>query len=199
MIRRPPRSTLFPYTTLFRSMAGAILKPTSGKVTIAGKNVTKLKEKDLPSIRRKYIGFIFQSFNLITSLTALENVQLAANLVGIKNAYARDKAERILKNLNLAHRLHAVPAKMSGGEKQRVAIARAIINNPKVILADEPTANLDSKTGHDVMTRLKNIAKKKHKSVLIVSHDNRIRDIADRVLWLEDGKFKENVPYTSDF
>lgn len=177
-------------TTLL-SIAGGILRPTEGTVKIKNEVITDLDEKDLPRVRRESFGFIFQSFNLLASLTACENVELAANLAGNNSQDVRKKAESILKNLGLTHRLNVVPAKLSGGQKQRVAIARALVNNPEIILADEPTANLDSKMGHEVMVQLKRIVKRRNKSVLIVSHDNRIREVADRVLWLEDGKFKE--------
>lgn len=177
-------------TTLL-SIAGGILRPTEGRVKIKGKIITNLEEKDLPKVRRENFGFIFQSFNLLASLTARENVELAANLAGNNGQNARKKAESTLKGLGLAHRLNAVPAKLSGGEKQRVAIARALINDPEVILADEPTANLDSKMGHEIIVQLRRIAKEENRSVLIVSHDNRIREVVDRVLWLEDGRFKE--------
>jgi len=178
-------------TTLL-SVAGGILRPTKGRVEIKGINITALDEKDLPKIRWKNIGFIFQSFNLLAALTAQENVELATTLMGNKDNDGQERAEKMLKDLGLGHRLNALPAQLSGGEKQRVAIARALINNPEIILADEPTANLDSKTGHETTAILKEIAKKRNKSVLIVSHDARIRDIADRILWLEDGQFKNH-------
>lgn len=175
-------------TTLL-SIAGGILHPTEGEVKIKGKNITRLSEEELPKVRLENIGFIFQSFNLLASLTALENVEVAAWLGGNKDA--AKKAAEVLSVLGLKDRLNNLPADLSGGEKQRVAIARALVNDPEIVLADEPTANLDSKMGHEVVMQLKKIAKDHNKSVLIVSHDNRIRDIADRVLWLEDGKFKE--------
>src|SRR3990167_11224164 len=126
-------------TTLL-SIAGGILKPTEGKVSLKGTTITELDERDLPRVRIENIGFIFQSFNLIASLTALENVELAANLAGIKDEEASKRAKKVLMDLGLGHRLHTIPANLSGGEKQRVAIARALVNNPDIILADEPTA-----------------------------------------------------------
>lgn len=175
-------------TTLL-SMAGGILHPTEGEVKVKDLTITSLDEKDLPNVRLKNIGFIFQSFNLLSALTAQENVALAASLAASKQA--NEDAAEILRTFGLEHRLNSLPANLSGGEKQRVAIARALVNDPEIILADEPTANLDSKMGHEVMMQLKRVAKEHQKSVVIVSHDQRIRDIADRVLWLEDGKFKE--------
>ncbi|MFV1917164.1 MAG: ATP-binding cassette domain-containing protein [Patescibacteria group bacterium] len=177
-------------TTLL-SIAGGILRPTKGRVKLKGSVITDLGESELPQIRLENIGFIFQSFHLLSALTARENVEMAANLAGVKGKEAWGKIEKLLTDLGLEGRMDAVPAELSGGEKQRVSIARALINNPDIILADEPTANLDSKTGHEVVVLLRDIAKKKNKSVVIVSHDNRLRDVADRVLWLEDGKFKE--------
>lgn len=174
-------------TTLL-SMAGGILKPTGGEIFVDNIEITKLDEGKLPDIRLANIGFVFQSFNLLSALTALENVQIVIELTGIKENLARKKAEDILKLLGLEKRMYFRPEKLSGGEKQRVSIARALANGPSVILADEPTANLDSKNGHEVMQLLHNIAKKENKTVVIVSHDQRIKDIADRILWLEDGK-----------
>lgn len=175
-------------TTLL-SMAGGLLTPTEGEVFVNDIEITKLSEEELPEVRLRNIGFVFQSFNLLAALTALENVQVAVELAGEKAA-ARERAEKILTTLGLSGRLNYRPENLSGGEKQRVSIARALANKPAVILADEPTANLDSKNGHEVMTLLHNIAKKEKRTVIIVSHDIRIKDIADRVLWLEDGKFK---------
>lgn len=177
-------------TTLL-SIAGGILKPSEGTVSIKDISITKMNENDLPNIRLNNIGFIFQAFNLLGSLTALENIEIVANLAGIKNDTASLRAKKVLNDLGLGDKLYTIPANLSGGEKQRVAIARALINNPDVILADEPTANLDSQKGHEVMVTLKEIAKKENKSVVIVSHDQRLSDFADRVLWLEDGRFKE--------
>jgi len=177
-------------TTLL-SMAGGLLKPTRGKILINDIEITKLNEEKLPGIRLSLIGFVFQSFNLLSALTALENVQVVIELTGSKTETARKKAGEILNLLGLEKRLDFLPEKLSGGEKQRVSIARALANDPAIILADEPTANLDSKRGHEVMELLHSITKKEQKSVVIVSHDQRIKDIADRVLWLEDGKLKK--------
>lgn len=179
-------------TTLL-SLAGGILKPTKGNVFVNNINITGLSENQLPEIRLKHLGFVFQSFNLLSSLTTLENVQIVLQLAGYQTVEAKKKAERSLRLLGLDKRLNFLPEKLSGGEKQRVSIARALVNDPDIILADEPTANLDSKNGHEVMSLLHNIAKKDNRSVMIVSHDQRIKDIADRVLWLEDGIFKKPI------
>ena len=177
-------------TTLL-SMLGALLKPTEGTIQLNGTTISSLAENRLPDIRLKQFGFVFQDFNLLSALTALENVAIVAELAGARSGEARRKAASLLRELGLAERLNFPPEKLSGGEKQRVAIARALINNPTLILADEPTANLDSKIGHEIMGLLRDIAKKQGRSVVIVSHDQRIKDIADRVLWLEDGEFRE--------
>ena len=184
-------------TTLL-SMMGALLKPTAGSIHLAGSDLSALSEGRLPDIRLRQFGFIFQDFNLLSALTVRENVALVAQLAGLRTREARDKATALLSELGLGERLDFLPEKLSGGEKQRVAIARALVNDPTLILADEPTANLDSKIGHEIMRLLRRIAKEQGRSVVIVSHDQRIRDIADRVLWLEDGAFKDVVTMATD-
>ena len=184
-------------TTLL-SMMGALLRPTTGSIRLDGTALSELSEGRLPEIRLSQFGFIFQDFNLLSALTIRENVALVAELAGTKRKPAREKATAILTDLGLGARLDFLPEKLSGGEKQRVAIARALINDPALILADEPTANLDSKIGHEIMRLLRQIAKEQGRSVVIVSHDQRIRDIADRVLWLEDGEFKDVITMAAD-
>jgi putative ABC transport system ATP-binding protein len=184
-------------TTLL-SMLGALLKPTEGTIQLNGTIISALAEKRLPDIRLKKFGFVFQDFNLLSALSALENVAIVAELAGSRSGEARRKAVALLTELGLGERLSFLPEKLSGGEKQRVAIARALVNDPTLILADEPTANLDSKIGHNIMRLLRDIAKQQGRSVVIVSHDQRIKDIADRVLWLEDGEFKETVTMAID-
>jgi len=184
-------------TTLL-SMMGALLKPTEGSIHLDGTEISALSEGRLPDIRLRQFGFVFQDFNLLTALSVLENVAIVAELAGAKRGLARDRAKKLLTELGLAERLDFLPEQLSGGEKQRVAIARALVNDPALILADEPTANLDSKIGHEIMRLLRAIAKDQGRSVVIVSHDQRIRDIADRVLWLEDGQFKDIVTMATD-
>jgi len=184
-------------TTLL-SMLGALLKPSEGEIQLNGDIISAMKENRLPDIRLRQFGFIFQDFNLLSALSALENVSIVAELAGTKSGAARKKATAVLTELGLGQRLNFLPEKLSGGEKQRVAIARALVNDPALILADEPTANLDSKIGHEIMRLLRSIAKVQGRSVVIVSHDQRIKDIADRVLWLEDGRFKEIVSMATD-
>lgn len=172
-------------------MLGALLRPTEGAISVHGETISALRESRLPDVRLKQFGFIFQDFNLLSALTALENVALVGQLVGMRKGEARKRAGALLSQLGLEKCLHFLPDKLSGGEKQRVAVARALVNDPALILADEPTANLDSKIGHEIMRLLRRIAKEQCRSVIIVSHDQRIKDISDRVLWLEDGQFKE--------
>ena len=184
-------------TTLL-SMMGGLLRPTGGTIHLDGTEISALTEARLPDIRLRQFGFIFQDFNLLSALSVLENVAIVAELAGAGGRVARDKAAALLTELGLGERLDFLPEKLSGGEKQRVAIARALINDPALILADEPTANLDSKIGHEIMRLLRGIAKEQGRSVVIVSHDQRIRDIADRVLWLEDGAFRDVVTMATD-
>lgn len=174
-------------TTLL-SMMGCILNPTEGDIIIKDLKINGLEEKNLPEIRSKYIGFIFQAFNLFHSLTASENVEVALNLKGIEGKEAEKKSRKLLEKVGLGERVEFPPRDLSGGEKQRVAIARALAGNPPLILADEPTGNLDSKTGIDVIKILKESTIKEGSSVVIVTHDGRIKEIVDRVLYLEDGK-----------
>lgn len=177
-------------TTLL-SIMGALLKPTSGDVWIGEMNVSGIGEKELPEVRLGSLGFVFQDFNLLSSLSARENVQLVMDFAGVPAAEARERAEGLLGELGLADRLDFKPRDLSGGEKQRIAIARALANEPLILLCDEPTANLDSKIGHEIITRLRSIADEQGRSVVIVSHDDRIKPHADRILWLEDGAFTE--------
>jgi putative ABC transport system ATP-binding protein len=181
-------------TTLL-SILGCILSPTSGSVTIAGERVDGLSAERLADVRRRYIGFVFQSYNLFPTLNALENVLLALDVKGFPRAKARQNAETALTKVGLSHRLKSHPRNMSGGEKQRVAIARALASSPSVILADEPTAALDSENGHSVMALLAEIAKGQEHAVLAVTHDPRTLAYADRIIHIEDGLIvKEERP-----
>lgn len=176
-------------TTLI-SLIGGLLTPTKGTIFISGKNIVKMGEDERCLFRLDNIGFIFQSFNLLSSLTTVENVEIVLQLQNRLNSKTHKYTIELLKELGLEKRLHFMPGKLSGGEKQRVAIVRALVNKPKIILADEPTANLDSKNGEKICRFLKNLVKEKEATAIVVSHDKRITDIADRVLWLEDGKIK---------
>jgi putative ABC transport system ATP-binding protein len=176
-------------TTLL-SMLGGLLRPSAGEIRIAGVDIASLNEAKLPPFRAETFGFIFQDFNLIAALSARENVEVALNIAGRNGHVAHERARSLLEGLGLARRLEFPVEKLSGGEKQRVAIARAVANEPALILADEPTANLDSHHGAETMRLLRTLAKEQETTTVIVSHDSRLREIADRVLWLEDGRFK---------
>lgn len=177
-------------TTLL-SMIGALLRPTSGEVTVDGASLQSLDEQGLSELRSAKIGFVFQAFNLLEPLSVEENILFPAQLLPGGAAAARERAEGLMQRLKLIPRRHALPRTLSGGEKQRVAIARALINRPKLILADEPTGNLDSQSGHEVMMILHGIAHEEGSAVLIVTHDPRVEDVADRILWLEDGRIRD--------
>ena len=177
-------------TTLL-SIMGCILRPTSGEVIIDGHEVGKLSEDELPDIRKKYFGFVFQSFNLFPSLTAAENVELVLRLKKTDASILRTAALELLKAVGLAKRAGFYPADLSGGEKQRVAFARALAGDPLIILADEPTANLDSKTGLEVLKLLREMAEQYGKAIVIVSHDPKAEAMAHRVIYLEDGRIKQ--------
>jgi putative ABC transport system ATP-binding protein len=173
-------------TTLL-SILGCILTPTEGSLVVAGHDTSDYSVEELALLRRKHIGFIFQSYNLFPTLTAEENVRLALDVRGDQGSEATVRAQRALHQVGLAHKLRSYPANLSGGEQQRVAVARALAGSPSVILADEPTAALDSENGQAVMTLLAEIAKDKSRAVLAVTHDPRTIPYAQRILKIEDG------------
>jgi putative ABC transport system ATP-binding protein len=174
-------------TTLL-SILGCILSPSAGSLTIAGHSTAGLGPEGLADLRRRHVGFVFQSYNLVPTLSALENVMLALDLRGIALTDAPALAEEALAAVGLSHRAQAYPSKMSGGEKQRVAIARALGGSPSVILADEPTAALDSENGKAVMALLAQVAKDTRRAVLVVTHDHRTLAYGDRLIRIEDGR-----------
>jgi putative ABC transport system ATP-binding protein len=173
-------------TTLL-SIMGAILQPSGGSVRLNGREISNLGETELPRIRLHKIGFIFQAFNLFPALTAAENVQLALELKGVKARAARTAAADLLDRVGLAGKRNTRPAELSGGEKQRVAIARALAGDPEIILADEPTASLDSASGTVVIEILTSLAKQRGRAVVIVTHDSRVFPYAARIVHLADG------------
>ncbi|MDF1499761.1 MAG: ABC transporter ATP-binding protein [Anaerolineales bacterium] len=178
-------------TTLL-SMAGLLLSTSSGIICVLGEQIDHASASHRAHMRLKTLGFVFQSYNLMESLTAIENVELVMNMAGVRGSRAKERARELLAMLGLGERLDHKPADLSGGEKQRVAIARALANDPPLILADEPTGNLDSKTGQEVMELLCcGLGRDQGRSIVIVTHDHRLRSIADRVLWLEDGQLSE--------
>jgi putative ABC transport system ATP-binding protein len=173
-------------TTLLMLM-GCLLRPTTGSVHVFDQEVSSLAEARLPRIRRDKIGFIFQGFNLFPALTALENVEATLNLKGYRGGEARDEAGKLLVRVGLGKRMDHLPEDLSGGEKQRVAVARALAGNPPIILADEPTGMLDSKTGRLISEMLRDLAHQEGRLVFMVSHDNRIVALADQIFNIEDG------------
>lgn len=183
-------------TTLL-SILGCILRPTRGSLKIYGTEVTGMTEAELPSIRKQFISFIFQGFNLFPALTAHENIMLALKLKGITGKRAEDKSGAILETVGLGHRMHFLPRDMSGGQRQRVAVARALAVDSPLILADEPTGNLDHENGRNVMELLRNLASDQKKCVIVATHDNRIEDIFDRILVMEDGKIVKEMRGTA--
>lgn len=167
-------------------MLGGLDIPTSGKVFIGNKDIFELKEEELAVFRRRKIGFIFQAFNLVASLNVWENIVLPMGLDGkeVDEAFVKD----ILNTLQLENKIENLPNTLSGGQQQRVAIARAIASKPDIILADEPTGNLDSKTGDEVISLLKMSAKKYGQTLVVITHDEEIAQMADRIIVIEDGK-----------
>ncbi|PEJ56794.1 hemin ABC transporter ATP-binding protein [Bacillus sp. AFS002410] len=177
----------------FLSIAGALLSPTSGKILIDDIEISKLPAKKLNEFRLSKIGFIFQMSNLIPYLTVKDQLLLIAELAGIKNKIAEKKANELLEQLGLSKRMRNYPENLSGGERQRVAIARALMNDPEVIFADEPTASLDSERGRAVVEMLSKEVKQRQKAAIMVTHDKRMLDLCDRVVFIENGKLTEQI------
>ena len=173
-------------TTLL-NIIGTLDKPSSGKISIDGEDITGMKDGQLTKLRRYKIGFVFQFHNLIPVLTALENVELPLLTAGVKPKTAQERATLMLERVGLKERLTHLPDELSGGEQQRVAIARALANHPKIILADEPTGDLDTKTGTQVVQIMYEAAKKENASVLVVTHDSVVADRAEKLFEMRDG------------
>lgn len=173
-------------STLLNMVAG-LEKPTRGSVVIKGTHIEKLNENELAKFRQKYIGFIFQSYNLLPNLTALENVTLPLMFKGYSKRARNKEALEMLKAVGLENRINHKPSQMSGGQQQRVSIARAFVEKPEIILADEPTGNLDSKTTIEIMDLIAGMAKKYGQTILLVSHDTEASAYADRIVYLRDG------------
>ena len=179
-------------TTLLHIMAG-LERPTRGEVVIKGFNLTKLKEKNMAGFRRKYMGFIFQSYHLLPALTAVENVSLPLIFDGANRKERMKRARDMLVQVGLQDRLKNKPTEMSGGQQQRVCIARAMINNPKILFADEPTGNLDTKTSQEIMTILAEKVKEAGVTLIMVTHDLEIASFADRVIHMVDGRITKEM------
>jgi putative ABC transport system ATP-binding protein len=177
-------------TTLL-SILGCLDKPTSGQVIIDGLDVTTTREAGLPKVRAEKVGFIFQTFNLIPTLTALENVELPMERGKIPKGKRKDRALKLLKSVGLEDKADRKPNRLSSGEQQRVAIARALANGPAIILADEPTGNLDSKTGREIVQLLRKLCREEGRTVILVTHDKQMASLSNRMLFLRDGKITE--------
>lgn len=178
-------------------LVGILDNPSSGEILLEGKNVARLKEKELAKIRNKKIGFIFQAFNLLQRTTSLTNVELPMIYAGIKSSLRHQIARQKLIDVGLSDKMNNWPSQLSGGQQQRVAIARALVNNPAIILADEPTGNLDSKSGVEVMRILEELHEKGH-TVIIVTHDEILAKEADRIIQIKDGKIVNDFINTTN-
>ena len=170
------------------NMIGALDKPTSGTVLIRGVDISTLNDNQLADLRSKEIGFIFQSFNLISRMKALDNVALPMAIAGVPRSERRERAAKLLEMVGLGERMHHRPTELSGGEQQRVAIARALVNNPAVVLCDEVTGNLDSGTGDDIMQLLQTLNKEEGKTFVLITHDPVVAQSTDRLVTLHDGE-----------
>ena len=173
-------------TTLLSVIAG-LLHPTGGEIQVLGTATSKLRGSKAVEFRRQNLGFVFQQFNLLPSLTAAQNAAVPLLAAGWKLRRAEEKAKELLEELGMGGRANATPNQLSGGQQQRVAFARALIHEPKLVVCDEPTSALDGETGHHVMELLRKVAVKHDRSVLVVTHDNRIFEFADRIAHMNDG------------
>lgn len=174
-------------TTLLQLISG-LDRPSSGSIHLDETDLTTLSERKLTKVRGESIGFVFQQFNLIPTMTASENVQAAMAPFGLKGAERKERAQALLAEVGLGDRAGHLPTQMSGGEQQRVAIARALANDPKLVFADEPTGNLDSETGAEIIELLSNLSKERGQTVIIVTHDTAVAEATPRVVRMRDGK-----------
>ncbi len=179
-------------STLLNLMAG-IEKLTAGQIMIKGHNIHRMSEKGLAKFRQNTLGFVFQSYNLLNSMTALENVELPLVFKHINRKRRRRMARQMLTNVGLGGRQKHKPTEMSGGQQQRVGIARAFVSNPEIVFADEPTGNLDSKTSKEVMDIIKNMARKNNQTIVMVTHDKELAEYADRIIHIFDGRIEEII------
>ncbi|MDW7727896.1 MAG: ABC transporter ATP-binding protein [Candidatus Methanoperedens sp.] len=177
------------------SLIGLLDKPTTGSVFIEGEEVTKFKEREAPKIRREKIGFVFQHFNLIPTLTAFENVDIAMRFARVPKSKRKDRAVELLTRMGLADRMKHKPSELSGGEQQRVSIARALANHPAIILADEPTGEVDTKTREVIVNLLRELSEK-GQTILVVTHDVAVAQKTDRIITMLDGKIESDVKVT---
>ena len=178
-------------TTLL-NIIGGLDRPDSGSITVAGHTLEKMNQGQLATLRLHHIGFVFQLYNLIPVLSAMENVEYVMLLQGIPSAERKDRARAILDDVGLSGKYHSRPAELSGGQQQRVAVARAIVSNPCIVLADEPTANLDSKTGFGLLKIMKKMNREKGVTFVFSTHDKMVMDYADRLIHIRDGHLVNN-------
>ncbi|MGL5383191.1 MAG: ABC transporter ATP-binding protein [Culicoidibacterales bacterium] len=171
----------------FLNVLSGIMPTDQGEMVIAGQHLEKMNENELALFRRGHLGFIFQSYNLLAQLSALENVELPLTFAGVSKSERRKRAALMLEKVGLGDRMDHLPAELSGGQQQRVAIARALVNNPQVILADEPTGNLDSKTSIEILNLLKQLNQEEGMTFVVVTHSHVVYDYADRLIEMKDG------------
>lgn len=174
-------------STLLNMLAG-LEHPTKGQISIRGQHIEKMNEKQLVAFRREHVGFIFQSFNLMGTMNAIENVALPLSFRGVPKKERMKRAERMIRLVGLEKHKKHKPNQMSGGQQQRVGMARALVLNPDIVFADEPTGNLDSVTSEEMMTLMRNVVNKHHKTLVMVTHDNQLASYADRIIHIKDGK-----------
>lgn len=182
-------------TTLISIMAG-ILKPDDGYCKVLGQDLSQLNNNELTAFRARHVGFIFQSYNLLSTLSLTDNVAIPLIINGVRHAEARRRADDLLRQMGLGDRLDAAPNTLSGGQQQRIAIARALIHEPQLLVCDEPTSALDHKTGMYIMNLLHDAAKQRHSTLVVITHDNRILEYADRVAHMDDGRISSSPPST---
>jgi putative ABC transport system ATP-binding protein len=180
-------------TTLL-NLLGGLDRPTAGEVRIGELELSRLTERDLVKVRREKVGFVFQAFNLIPTLTAIENVEAALAPTGVSRSKSLERSSYLLESVGLRRRMHHLPAELSAGEQQRVAIARAFANEPKIILLDEPTGNLDTATGREIMEICHRTSKEHGQTVVAVTHARYVREHTDRLLYMRDGKLYTQIP-----
>jgi len=184
-------------TTLV-SIIAAILDQDEGQCEVFDNDLKHMNEKEKLCFRGQSMGFVFQVFNLLPALSALENVSVPLLLNGVSRQKAEDKARNILDSVGLSERVNALPGQLSGGQQQRIAIARALVHDPKLIICDEPTSNLDHKTGHDMMNLLRDVAKSPDRALIVVTHDMRILEFADRIAHMDDGRITDIIAGNSE-
>jgi putative ABC transport system ATP-binding protein len=186
-------------TTLLSVIAG-LLDPTSGGISVLGQNIDRLSGSESILFRRKNLGFVFQQYNLLPALTAAENAAVPLLAAGVPRKRAVDQASAVLADLGLDQRLHALPSQLSGGQQQRVALARALVHEPRLIVCDEPTSALDHETGHAVMELLTKVAVRDDRAVIVVTHDSRVFEFADRIAHMDDGRIvRSEAPQEARF